>query len=51
MFANFDREINIVQQTLNQAKIDIPMEPTREVNTPLYFHRIVEHITGVLKYP
>ena len=39
---NFYREINILQKALNQAKVDISIDPTRDVDIPIYFHHTDE---------
>ena len=39
---NFYREINILQKDLNQAKVDISIDPTRDVDIPIYFHHTDE---------
>ena len=49
---NFFSEINILQKALKQAKVDISIEPTRNVNIPIFtFITLMKHITGVLKDP
>ena len=35
---NFYCEINILQKAINQAKVDISIDPTRDVDIPIYFH-------------
>ena len=39
---NFYREINILRKALNQAKVDISIDPTRDVDIPIYFHHTDE---------
>ena len=39
---NFLCEISILQTALKQAKVDISIEPTRNVNIPFYFHHTDE---------
>ena len=39
---NFYSEINILQKALNQAKVDISIDPTRDVNIPIYLHHTDE---------
>ena len=39
---NFYREINILQNALNQAMVDISIDPTRDDDIPIYCHQTDE---------
>ena len=39
---NIFSDINILQKALKQAKVDISIEPTRNVNIPIYLHHTDE---------
>ena len=46
---HFYREINILQKALNQAKVNITVEPTKDVNIPVYFHHTDEKYSFLFK--